>query len=115
LNNIYIEYIKRKLEINESLKAELSVGLLAQNLLECIAIENEKGRPMKVGEALSLVKLGSQATLHRKLNELRLAGLIELRYQGSDRRTKYLVPTQAANEYFKKMGNALIQALTWHS
>ena len=41
--------------------------------------------------------------MHRKLDELREGGLIEQTFEGKNRRTKFLVPTKAANVYFDRM------------
>ena len=51
------------------------------------------------------------ATLHRKLDELREGGLIEQTFEGKNRRTKFLVPTKAANAYFDRMSGAMQSAV----
>jgi DNA-binding MarR family transcriptional regulator len=60
---------------------------------------------------LRLNKIASPATLHRKLDELREAGLIQQVFEGKDRRTKYLVPTKEADAYFAKMSKAITSAV----
>ena len=64
-----------------------------------------------VSQAIALNKIASPATLHRKLDELREAGLIEQVFEGTDRRTKYLVPTKAVDFYFAKMSKAITTAV----
>ena len=61
---------------------------------------------MTVSQAMGLTALGSQTTLHRRLDALREAGFIEQVFQGPDRRIKYLIPTAAAQAYFSKMDTA---------
>jgi predicted transcriptional regulator len=63
---------------------------------------------LTVTEAMGLSEIGSPATLHRKLDDLRKAGLIEHRYEGEDRRTKYLHPTPKATLHFDKLGETLM-------
>ena len=58
-----------------------------------------------------LSNIASPATIHRKLNELIEAGLIEQVFEGKNRRTKYLVPTKEADAYFAKMSKAMTSAV----
>jgi DNA-binding MarR family transcriptional regulator len=60
---------------------------------------------------MTLNNIVSPATLHRKLDELREAGLIEQSFQGKNRRTKYLVPTKEADSYFAEMSKAIMNAV----
>jgi DNA-binding MarR family transcriptional regulator len=41
---------------------------------------------------------------------LRKNGLIEKVFRDGDRRTKYLVPTTASDDYFDKLGRILVKA-----
>ena len=109
--NKYINFLILKHEFFKSQNFSLDVDLKAQRLMELIAIHNEIGQPMNVGEAMALDKLGSPACLHRKINDLRIAGLIQMIYKENNRRTKYIIPTDTTNEYLKIMGNMLIDAI----
>jgi hypothetical protein len=42
---------------------------------------------------------------------LREGGLIEQIFEGKNRRTKFLVPTKAANAYFDRMSGAMQSAV----
>ena len=75
-------------------------------LLNTIALKHSQGEPMTVSQAMGLAALGSQTTLHRRLDALREAGFIDQVPQGLDRRIKYLIPTAAAQAYFSKMNTA---------
>jgi DNA-binding MarR family transcriptional regulator len=86
------------------------VDLLSQKLLEVIALRHNQGEAMTVTDAMSLHKIASPATLHRKLDQLREAGLIEQTFNGDNRRTKYLVPTKLADQHFSNLSKALIAA-----
>ena len=60
---------------------------------------------------MALNAIASPATIHRKLDQLRELGMIDTVFEGKNRRTKYLVPTQAADAYFDKLGKVLGEAL----
>jgi len=64
-----------------------------------------------VTEAMALDHIASPATIHRKLDQLRELGMIDTVFEGKNRRTKYLVPTKAASDYFANMGKAVQQAI----
>ena len=87
------------------------VDLTALRLLETIAVTHTQGKPLTVTDAMALSAIASPATLHRKLDALREAGLIDQVFEGSNRRTKYLSPTNAAAKYFDSMGKAMTTAL----
>ena len=86
------------------------VDLLSQKLLEVIALRHNQGKAMTVTDAMSLSKIASPATLHRKLDQLREADLIEQTFHEDNRRTKYLVPTKLADQYFSNLSKALVAA-----
>jgi hypothetical protein len=59
-----------------------------------------------------LGKIGDSATINRKLNYLRIASLVKVNFKGNDRRTKYLAPTNIANNYIQQMDDALINIIS---
>lgn len=79
---------------------------LAEKLLELIALAEKNTTPLTVTEAMFL-NLGSPATLHRKLDQLRELGLVEQTFKGQNRRTKYLVTTGATRRHFEKLSEAM--------
>ena len=81
------------------------LDLVSMRLLEIIALCAVDDKPMTVSEAMALVDLGSPATLHRKLDTLREAGLIDTQHVGSDRRTKFLHPTDKALAHFETLSS----------
>jgi DNA-binding MarR family transcriptional regulator len=104
MSNLYFRF----LQIANAIQKE-SIPTLDENaiaMLNMVALKHSQGRPMTVSQAMGLTALGSQTTLHRRLDALREAGFIEQVFQGPDRRIKYLVPTEAAQAYFSKMGSA---------
>lgn len=50
--------------------------------------------------------IGSPAMLYRKINDLLNLELVELVYEGSNRRTKYLIPTSKALVFADEMADA---------
>ena len=88
-----------------------AMDLDAKKLLEVIAVRHEQEKPLTVTEAMALGTIASPATIHRKLDQLRELGMIDTVFEGKNRRTKYLVPTHAAQTYFDQVGQVMQQAL----
>lgn len=110
MNKCY-QYLIHAAAIDASHQAIRRIDLIAKKLLEVIAVKHSMGIPMTVGDAMSMSALASPSTLHRKIDMLREAGLIDMIFVGKDRRTKYLVPTDLANDYFSTMGRAVLESL----
>ena len=111
MSQLYLRFlhIARKVDIQKtSFKNIDSTALL---LLNEIAVQHLDGKNITVTQAMLLSKIASPATIHRKLDELRAAGLIEQVFEGKNRRTKYLVPTKEADSYFAKMSKAITSAV----
>lgn len=83
----------------------------AKCLLERIACQHALGEPLTITEAMALHDVASPATIHRKIDDLRTAGLVETEFQGDNRRTKYLAPTSKARKFFDKV-NALMPGVS---
>ena len=109
--NKYHQFLMRAAIIDASHEATRRIDLLAKKLLEIIAVTDSMGIPMTVGDVMKISALASPATLHRKIDMLREAELIDTIFIGKNRRTKYLVPTDLANDYFSKMGKAVLKSL----
>lgn len=108
-SQIYLRF----LHLTQAISGELptsNVDFHALRLLEAIAVAYAQCSPLTVTNAMELNIIASPATLHRKLDALREAGLVEQEFEGKNRRTKYLVLTQAASNYFEQMGKALVSA-----
>ena len=111
MSKLYLRFLRiaRAVEIqNTPIKNIDSTALL---LLNEIAVQHLDGKNITVTEAMLLSNIASPATVHRKLDELRKAGLIEQVFEGKNRRTKYLVPTKEADSYFAKMSKAITSAV----
>lgn len=104
----------RFLSILQALEGQESVPAMdldAKKLLEVIAVRHEQQKTLTVTEAMALSSIASPATIHRKLDQLRDMGLVNTVFDGNNRRTKYLVPTEAAQHYFESIGQAMAQAI----
>ncbi len=78
----------------------------AQILLMRIAMGHHAKLPLNVTKAMNLRHIGSPAMLHRKINDLLQWGLVELVFEGGNRRTKYLEPTKKAYAIIDEMADA---------
>jgi Fe2+ or Zn2+ uptake regulation protein len=109
-NQIYLRFLTLLQTIEG--KGEIpSLDLDAKKLLETIAVRNEQGKPLTVTEAMAMAHIASPATIHRKLDLLREIGMIDTHFEGTNRRTKFLVPTQQATQYFQTHSKVMNQAL----
>ena len=76
-------------------------------ILDAIALAWHQDQPMSVREAISLKKLGSAATLHKRLSILRSEGYLEEYNTQGDKRTKLLALTPKTLLYFETLGAIL--------
>jgi predicted transcriptional regulator len=102
--SLYLKYLSHAEE------HRLKVDLTAQRLLEIISV-CARHEALTVTEAMELHEVASAATLHRKLDDLRKAGLIFHQYEGENRRTKFLYPTQKALNHFSNLSAAMMVAI----
>ena len=109
-NQIYLRFLTLLQTIEG--KGELpALDLDAKKLLETIAVRSEQGKPLTVTEAMAMAHIASPATIHRKLDLLREIGMIDTHFEGTNRRTKFLVPTPQATQYFQTHSKVMNQAL----
>lgn len=111
MSKLYLRYLRFARAIDILKKDSYVIDSTALQLLNEIAVQHFDGKTLTVSQAIALNKIASPATLHRKLDELREAGLIQQIFEGKNRRTKYLVPTKAADAYFAKMSKAITSAV----
>lgn len=78
----------------------------AQILLMRIAMSHQANIPLNVTQAMNLRHIGSPAMLHRKINDLLSWGMVELVFEGNNRRTKYLLPSKKAYVIIDEMADA---------
>jgi hypothetical protein len=85
------------------------VDFTAEKLLDIIGCCHFH-EPLTVTEAMELQEIGSPATIHRKLDDLLIAGLIWHEQVGDNRRTKYLRLTAKAIGYYALLSEAMVNA-----
>jgi DNA-binding MarR family transcriptional regulator len=107
-SDIYLRFLALAHAVDVNFGDE--VDLVAQRLLEVIAVSASRGTPFTVSQAMELKSIASPATLHRKLRALMDRELIVHKFEGKNRRTRYLVPTENAEKHFQLMGT-LVESL----
>ena len=101
----------RAITSNSRLHRAESISTIAILLLNEIAVKDFDEQPLTVSQAIDFKSIGSPATLHRKIDELRNADMVLVTNVGTDRRTKYLLITQAARDYFQIKNDAMVKAV----
>lgn len=87
------------------------VDQMAVRLLEEVALAECRQLPLTVSQSMGLRQIASPATIHRKLQDLVKAGLVEFRFPETNRRTKHIHPTKAAKAYFEKRAALLMKSV----
>jgi len=111
MKSVYLRFLALAHALDEGCERVSKLDETAKRLLEVISLRHSEGKAMTVTEAMSLKSIASQATIHRKLDDLLELGLIEQLYEGKNRRTKYLVPTKLTDDYFVKVGKAMKESV----
>ena len=111
MSKLYLRFLRIARAVEIQITPIKNIDSPALLLLNEIAVQHLDGKNITVTEAMLLSDIASPATVHRKLDELREAGLIEQVFEGKNRRTKYLVPTKEADTYFSKMSKAITSAV----
>jgi len=86
-----------------------TLDAVEQQLLDRFAVVWHTGKQISVLEAMNLTDHVSPSTVHRRLKTLRHKGMIHLVNDAADSRTKYVMPTELATQYFDQMGHCLEQ------
>ena len=111
MGKLYLRFLRIARDVDVQKTPVKNIDSTALLLLNEIAVQHLDGKNITVTEAMLLSSIASPATVHRKLDELREAGLVEQVFEGKNRRTKYLVPTKEADSYFAKMSKAITNAV----
>jgi len=105
--NSYFQFLINSHDLDINGKSSRHVDSTSTLLLNEIALQHFKQKPLTVSQAMNLSFIAGPATIHRKIKELQKTGLVVLSYSGLNRRTKYLIPTDTAYSHFKKMSEAM--------
>lgn len=106
MSNNYLRFLALAEAIDLSTEFA-DVDEAAKQLLIYIALRHSQGKSITVTEAMGLKAIASPATIHRKLDVLLKVGLITKVVEKNNRRTKYLQPTNIADENFAKLGELI--------
>jgi len=104
---LYLKFLSHLADINPS--KHFTVDFTAEKLLDIIGCCHFH-EPLTVTEAMQLQEIGSPATIHRKIDDLLIAGLIWHEQLGDNRRTKYLRLTPRAVAYYALLSEAMVNA-----
>lgn len=110
--NAYIRFLKL-VEILRSKSKTRSLDSIENHLLNNIMLDDHAGQSILVGDLLKLHLIGSQATLHGRLKNLRLIGYIKFVEQ-DDARKKRVVPTTQAYKFFGSLSECMLRAVQEH-
>lgn len=108
--NFYLSFLRLAADIDIPTRAS-SFGVNEKALLEEIIIAWCKESPLTINQAINIHKLGSRATLHKRVVRLRQLNLIEPITLLNDKRCKYLVPTSKSIKYINKLSAVLEDVL----
>jgi hypothetical protein len=106
---VYLQFI----EASNALKKHAQfpeLDSIEVELLNTIAIRWKDNKSLLVNEAISLERIGSRATLHARIKNLRTKGYVDF-HQDIDGRKKILKPTMLAMGYFSHLSSLLTQSV----
>jgi DNA-binding MarR family transcriptional regulator len=83
---------------------------IEEKILNALALQWGKGAKVTVMEMLQFFTNTSPSTVHRRLKSLKKKGMLALKEDEDDNRTKYILPTQLAIEYFEEIGKCMTMA-----
>jgi DNA-binding MarR family transcriptional regulator len=109
LSEIYFQYIESLSSLKHSNQFQ-ALDSMELELLNEIAITWKHGKPLLVNEAISLNEIGSRATLHARIKNLRKKGYVDF-HTDNDGRKKIIKPTILAMSYFSSIANLLSTAV----
>ena len=105
----YIRFLNL-LDVLDRINPGKKLDSVEEGLLNKIVLCAHQGQVILVGDLISLAELGSQATLHGRLNNLRAMSLIEMNAD-EDGRKKHVVPTKLAIKRYEELSKCLEKAV----
>lgn len=107
--NIYIRFLRLVDALNSKSHVR-KLDSIESQLLDNIMLDDQEDRAVFVGDLLGLSALGSQATLHGRVQNLRYLGYVDLITQ-LDARRKRVMPTSQAYKRFEMLAGCMEHAL----
>jgi DNA-binding MarR family transcriptional regulator len=110
MKQIYLRYLVLAEALRKSNIDLSGIDDIGKKLLEAIAIKSAQGQPLVVTQTMELSEIASPATIHRRIEILKKAGLIQVMQTEQNQKIKFLVPTQISIDYFDKLGKLMASA-----
>ena len=108
-NSAYIRFLNL-IDVLDRINPGRKLDATEESLLNKSVLSAYQEQIVLVGDLISLAELGSQATLHGRLKNLRAMGFIEM-VANDDGRKKHVVPTKLAMKRFEEMSKCLEKAV----
>ncbi|MEI7532631.1 MAG: hypothetical protein WCK52_11945 [Betaproteobacteria bacterium] len=105
----FFKYFELIEEMKQSSKF-FRIDNLEREILEVISVNWNKKNLLLVSDVISLSKIGSPATLHARLKNLRDKGFVEY-VLDNDARKKFVQPTEQALNYFGDLVRCMSAAI----
>lgn len=108
LQDIYFRFLNLVRSIEE-LPDFPKLDATENELLNMVASQWKKGERLLVSDAIAMRQIGSPATLHARLKQLREKDMVNYVIE-ADGRKKYIEPTDMALKYFSQISDCMVQA-----
>jgi len=108
-NSAYIRFLNL-IDVLDRINPGKKLDSIEEGLLNKIVLSAYQDQIILVGDLISLIDLGSQATLHGRLKNLRAMGYIEMTVD-EDGRKKHVVPTKLAMKRYEELSKCLEKAV----
>lgn len=108
LREIYFRFLNLIQAIDE-LPGLPKLDATENQLLNVVSAHWNQKKRLLVSDAIALRHIGSPATLHARLRQLREKNLIHYITE-TDGRKKYIEPTDLALKYFERLSQAMVDA-----
>lgn len=108
LQEIYFRFLNLVRSVEE-LPSFPKLDATENELLNLIAEQWKKGQRLLVSDAIAMRAIGSPATLHARLKQLRDKEMITYVIE-TDGRKKHIEPTEGALKYFSQISHCMLEA-----
>ena len=108
LQEIYFRFLNLVRSVEE-LPSFPKLDATEMELLNEVASRWKKGERLLVSDAIAKREIGSPATLHARLKQLRDKDMVTYVIE-TDGRKKYIEPTENALKYFSQISNCMLEA-----
>jgi Fe2+ or Zn2+ uptake regulation protein len=113
--SIFLRFVNLTQRLEDEFVRTHSIDQRGVKVLEAIAIRHSQDQSLMTTDVMALSQFGSTATIYRSLWTLRDSGLVSVFHKGSDRRAKYLRPSDIAMSYYSQLGASLMESIVKES